>query len=141
MRVIRLKFADTNSLRAVNHLLSQLSSRAQPMSRHDFRKMMEDEDVLLFVLRNVQEVVGMGTLVFIRTTTGCRARIEDVVIDEKYRGRGWGDKLTRRLISQARQKRTSYIELTSRPSRVAANRLYMKLGFKRHRTNTYRLVI
>ncbi len=140
MKIVRLKPADKNSLGAINRLLSQLSSRARPMTSRDFSGIVKDKNTPLFILRSGKKIVGMGTLVFILTATGRRARIEDVVINEGHRGRGWGRMLMRQLINEARRRRPSYIELTSRPSRVAANRLYKELGFKRHHTNVYRLI-
>lgn len=83
----------------------------------------------------------MGEVVVVHTLTGTRARIEDVVVEERYRRRGLGEKLVRRLIQEARSRKAKVVELTSRPSRVAANSLYRRLGFRKRNTNVYRLIL
>ncbi|MCS5685302.1 MAG: GNAT family N-acetyltransferase, partial [Acidimicrobiales bacterium] len=76
-----------------------------------------------------------------RIPTGLRAWIEDVVVDEAARGRGIGDALNRAAIERARAAGARTVDLTSRPSREAANRLYRRLGFVERGTNMYRRVI
>jgi ribosomal protein S18 acetylase RimI-like enzyme len=82
-------------------------------------------------------IVGTLTLVVFRVPTGSRAVIEDVVVDEAARGRGIGERLTQAAIRLARDQGAASVELTSRPSREAANRLYRRLGFTRRETNVY----
>lgn len=84
------------------------------------------------------QVVGAVTLVVFRTPTGVRARIEDLVVDAAARGKGVGEALTREALRLARSHGAVTVELTSRASREAANRLYRRLGFVLHETNVYR---
>ena len=84
------------------------------------------------------QIVGSMTLVVFRIPTGVRAWIEDVVVDESARGTGAGEALNRAAIDLAYSLGARTIDLTSRPSRVAANRLYQKLGFEQRETNIYR---
>jgi len=79
------------------------------------------------------------TLALFRIPTGLRAWIEDVVVDEAARGRGVGEALNRAAIERARGEGATTVDLTSRPSREAANRLYQRLGFQERPTNVYRL--
>jgi len=81
----------------------------------------------------------MMTLVVFRIPTGVRAWIEDVVVDEAARGRGVGEALNRVAIQRAHDAGARTVDLTSRPSREAANRLYSRLGFEQRDTNVYRL--
>ena len=85
-----------------------------------------------------QELIGMATLIIAHKMSGAFGLVEDVVIDEKYRGRGIGTLLMKNLINFGREKEIRYLDLTSAPRRVAANRLYQKLSFKRRGTNSYR---
>ncbi len=78
------------------------------------------------------------TLVVFRIPTGVRAWIEDVVVDEAARGRGVGEALNRAALELAERRGARSVDLTSRPSREAANRLYRKLGFVERETNVYR---
>jgi ribosomal protein S18 acetylase RimI-like enzyme len=82
--------------------------------------------------------VGSLTLVTFRIPTGIRAWIEDVVVDETARGHGVGEALNQAAIEEARRKGAVTVDLTSRPSREAANRLYQRIGFVQRDTNVYR---
>ena len=82
--------------------------------------------------------MGSLTLVTFRIPTGMRAWIEDVVVDESARGAGVGEALNVAALEVARQRGCKTVDLTSRPSREAANRLYQRLGFKPRDTNIYR---
>ena len=84
-------------------------------------------------------ILGSMTLVVFRIPTGLRAWIEDVVVDASARGRGVGEALNRAAILRARAAGATTVDLTSRPSREAANRLYRRLGFEQRTTNVYRL--
>ena len=83
-------------------------------------------------------ILGSMTLIVFRIPTGVRAWIEDVVVDESARGRGVGEVLNRTALDLAYGRGAKTVDLTSRPSREAANRLYQKLGFELRNTNLYR---
>ena len=83
----------------------------------------------------------MATLATFRIPTGLRAWIEDVVVDEAGRGQGVGEALTNAMVERARELGCRTVDLTSRPSREAANRLYQRAGFVARDTNVYRLEI
>ena len=93
---------------------------------------------MLFAARSGQEIVGLLTLAIFRIPTGVRAWIEDVVVDNQARGKGVGDALNRAALAEAERRGAKTVDLTSRPSREAANRLYQRLGFKQRDTNVYR---
>jgi ribosomal protein S18 acetylase RimI-like enzyme len=80
----------------------------------------------------------MLTLVLVRIPTGLRAFIEDVVVSEDARGMGCGEALSRAALDAASAAGARTVDLTSRPSREAANRLYQRLGFIERETNVYR---
>jgi ribosomal protein S18 acetylase RimI-like enzyme len=82
--------------------------------------------------------VGALTLVLVRLPTGVAAHIEDVVVDEAARGHGAGRALVEHALGLARAASAGHVDLTSRPSRTAANALYRSLGFEERATNTYR---
>jgi len=83
-------------------------------------------------------IVGLLTLALFRIPTGVRAWIEDVVVDESERGRGIGVALTREALRRAESAGARTVDLTSRPSREAANRMYRGVGFAERETNVYR---
>lgn len=86
------------------------------------------------------DIVGALTLVLFPIPTGTRAWIEDVVVDEAARGQGVGAALTQEAIRLARAEGARTVDLTSRPSRAAANRLYERLGFQLRDSKVYRFV-
>jgi ribosomal protein S18 acetylase RimI-like enzyme len=92
----------------------------------------------VLIARSEAVIIGTLTLVTVPTLTGVRARIEDVVVDEAARGAGAGEALTRRALELAAQAGAVSVELTSRASRIAANRLYRRLGFQPRESNLYR---
>ena len=83
-------------------------------------------------------IVGVSTLAVFRIPTALRAWIEDVITDESARGQGVGEALTRAMLEHARDLGCATVDLTSRPDRQAANRLYQRVGFERRETNVYR---
>jgi ribosomal protein S18 acetylase RimI-like enzyme len=60
------------------------------------------------------------------------------VVDEAVRGRGVGEGLSQEAVRRALELGARTVELTSRPSREAANRLYQRLGFVLRDSNVYR---
>ena len=101
-------------------------------------EIIESDTTVLFAARSGQEIVGLLTLAIFRIPTGVRAWIEDVVVDNQARGKGVGDALNRAALAEAERRGAKTVDLTSRPSREAANRLYQRLGFKQRDTNVYR---
>ena len=83
------------------------------------------------------EVMGMCAVGFYTSPTGRKAWIEDVVVDAQCRGLHLGERLVASAVSFAEREGFNTLMLTSRPSRVAANRLYQKVGFERKETNVY----
>lgn len=84
---------------------------------------------------------GMASLVYFRCVSGSRGRVEDVVVDQAARGQGLGEALTMQLVQTAEALGVQTLDLTSHPSRIAANNLYKKLGFVQRDTNMYRLLL
>ncbi len=126
---------------ALNRLVPQLSSSAKPLSDADVVRMTTDHDVVLFVAKNDDVIVGTLTLVVFAIPSGQRAWIEDVIVDADARGLGIGAALTNAAIEEGRRRGVRTIDLTSRPSREAANKLYQKLGFEIRDTNVYRFFL
>lgn len=118
----------------ISRLLFQLTLKKKEMK-------MPGSATHVFLLRRNGIIVGMGSLVFLKTLVAYSARMEDVVVDEKCRGMGLGGELVRFLISYAEEQGAGLIELTSNPRRFAANKLYRTLGFRLRKTNVYRMVL
>jgi ribosomal protein S18 acetylase RimI-like enzyme len=122
---------------AFARLIPQLSTSAKVPDRTQIAEIVENET--LFLAQDpTGRIVGMLTLVMFRIPTGIRAWIEDVVVDNAARGQGAGEALTRAALNHARAHGAKTVDLSSRPSREAANRLYQRVGFTRRETNMYR---
>jgi ribosomal protein S18 acetylase RimI-like enzyme len=174
-------------MKAVQHLVPQLSSTAGPPSRQEVEEIVSSPGTTLLVARDESldysgpdetgpddigpgdigpddigpdeigtvagqravadaeqpsgPIVGILTLVTFRIPTGVRARIEDVVVDNALRGRGTATALTRAALEIAAARGAHTVDLTSRPSREAANRLYQHLGFEQRETVVYRYAL
>ncbi len=83
------------------------------------------------------KLVGIGWIFPRRTLLRKQAVIEDMVVDQTERGKGYGKEIVLDLIRWAKDNGMDTIELTSGAHRVAANELYKKVGFKLHPTNHY----
>jgi ribosomal protein S18 acetylase RimI-like enzyme len=126
---------------AMTRLVPQLSSAATVPSADQLREIVTTEGTFLLLARDGDRIVGTLTLVTFRIPTGVRAWIEDVAVESQARGKGIGEALSREAIRIAASRDARTVELTSRPSREAANRLYRRVGFEPRDTNVYRYAI
>ena len=133
---------------AMGRLIPQLSRSAKPMSEADVQRFLSQDSVHLFAFRpdeadaqGNRPILGMLSLVAFEIPTGVRAWVEDVVVDEAARGQGAGFALVEAAVEHAKKVGARTVDLTSRPSREAANRLYQRAGFKLRETNVYRVTL
>ena len=128
--------ATPDVVEALERLVPQLSRSA---GRPDLDGVLADNGVRLLVAEDDSgTIVGTLSLVLFHTPSGVHAQIEDVVVDAAARGLGLGRKLTVEALRLAREVGARQVDLTSRPSREAANALYRSLGFVERETNVYR---
>lgn len=142
MKIIEVTEYSADVETAMARLLPQLSSSAKTPTTDEIRDLIAAKaPILLFALDESETVVGMLTLVVFRIPTGVRSWIEDVVVDASQRGKGVGERLVQSAIERAKAEGAKTVDLTSRPSREAANRLYRRCGFQARETNIYRFTI
>lgn len=142
VRVEAVVTADPELHHAMARLVPQLSSSAPGPTAYELETIVESPATTLFVARDGGgEIIGSLTLALFRTPTGVRAWIEDVVVDSAVRGGGIGSALVGEAVELARKAEARTVDLTSRPDREDANRLYQRLGFERRETNVYRLTL
>ena len=125
-------------LAACHRLIPQLSSSSKPISTSELAEIVNSDSTSMFVARLDNQIVGLLTLAVFRIPTAVRAWIEDVVVDSSARGHGVGEALNLAAIAEAKRRGAKTVDLTSRPSREAANRLYQRIGFVARDTNIYR---
>ena len=129
---------------AFERLIPQLSSSNPAPTETELAAICESEASVLLIAVDREaddRILGSLTLAWFRIPTGVRAWIEDVVVDEAARGHGVGDLLNRAALDRARELGAKTVDLTSRPSREAANRLYQRIGFIARDTNVYRFTL
>lgn len=127
---------------AFARLIPQLSSSSPPPGADELAEILAHPGTTLFVARDDDStIVGTLTLVTFRIPTGVRAWIEDVVVDQAASGNHLGERLSQAALDKARQVGAKTVELTSRPSREAANHVYAKIGFEARETNVYRFTL
>ena len=134
---------DEGTVTDIQRLHSQVSSSRAP-STDEISSIASNPGTTLLIARErggSRAVIGMLSVVSFRIPSGLRVWIEDVVVDKTARRRGIGEALNRAAIDYASSLGARTIDLTSRPSRTAANQLYLKLGFERRETNVYRLTL
>ena len=142
--ILECEAVDDDLTEAIRMLISQLSSSSSPPSLRDLEEIVASPAATLFLAisqcESVDElsIVGALTLVTYRIPTGLRARIEDLVVDDKWRGRYVGTRLSTAALDRARALGAISLDLTSRPDRHAANRLYQRMGFTQRESNVYR---
>ena len=138
---VEIQIADVASPELVDafaRLVPQLSKSSPPPSQEELAAAIASDASDVLIARVDGVIQGTLTLVTFRIPTGVRAWIEDVVVDDAARGHGVGDRLNRAALDLARSKGAKTVDLTSRPSREAANRLYQRIGFQPRDTNIYR---
>ena len=136
---------------AMERLIPQLSRSAKPLTAQQTQALVDQDSVYLFVFRTDKPVIaadgneveagtilGMISLATFAIPTGVRAWVEDVVVDAGTRGMGAGQQLVEAAVAHAQKIGARTVDLTSRPSREAANRLYRRCGFELRETNVYR---
>lgn len=141
IEVVELTEVTDEAMEAMERLVPQLSRSNPPPSRAELAEIVSSDTSVLLLARDGDRIVGSLTLVLFRIPTGVRAWIEDVVVDEAARGAGVGEELNRAAIARAGEAGARTVDLTSRPSREAANRLYRRIGFEPRETNVYRYSI
>jgi len=144
IEIVEVVKTSKNILDSLQKLLPQLTKNYKSFDQNNLEEILGSDCTRLFIARDQlseNHIVGTYTLVIFQIPTGSTMRIEDVVVDEKYRGRGIGKKMMHHAINIAKSTGAAKIELTSHPPRIEANKLYQSLGFRKIETNVYRYEI
>ncbi len=141
IEIDRLTEATQSAADDLSALASELHGDERRMPADALAHMLEDTDTILIVARDGERIIGMATLYVIQKIARRNGILEDVVVSEVYRGQGIGERLVRGIIDVAPDVGVQSITLSSRPVRIAAHKLYEKLGFKKRETDVFRLAL
>ena len=139
MRIEAATEATQELFDALTSLLPQLNPQLEPLTMERLLRVIGDPATTLLVVRQDGRIVGAAAVLVYATPAFVKARIEDVVVDERSRGKGVGEALVRRCLEVARERGAEIVELQSARWREVANRLYPRLGFQLRESNLYRL--
>lgn len=138
-RVDVVSSVDAELVEAMARLVPQLSRSAPAPTEAELAAIVASPATTILAARGEGgRIIGSLTLAVFRLPTGVRAWIEDVVVDAEARGAGAGAALVRKAVEVAASHGARTVDLTSRPDREAANRLYVREGFEARTTNVYR---
>jgi ribosomal protein S18 acetylase RimI-like enzyme len=138
MKIKEMKKFKIGVYNEIVELLPQLSTRATTPTKKYFKDILKSKDTHFFVAKSDEKVIGTLLLTKYKTLCGTKYWIEDVIVDESQRGKGYGRDLTQFAIDYAKYDGATSIYLTSQPARVAANILYQNMGFMKYETNMYK---
>jgi ribosomal protein S18 acetylase RimI-like enzyme len=141
IRIEAAREASPELLEALAALLPQLNPNLPAPTSEHLAVLLEDPGATLLIARDGDAIVGTALVIVYPTTLRVESRIEDVVVDGAARGRGIGEALIRECIEVARRRGASIVELQTARVRVAANRLYERMGFERRDSNPYRMTL
>ncbi len=127
----------------LNYLLAQVSKGAEPLTRESLGHILEYSLLVMAQAATEQgtRIVGMGFSSPVRTASGLRMHLNDIVVAQDHRGQGLARSIVTTLIEHAKRDGARSADLTSNPGRETANALYRSIGFTLRETNVYRFVI
>ena len=138
-KIVEIKNYSLEYQEAMQRFLDQLTSSPMTLTEEMFNQLLASPNSHLFFLLKDEQIAGMLTVGIYYSPTGGKAWIEDVVVDESFRGQGLSKLLVAHAIEFTKSKQIPSLMLTSNPKRVAANKLYQAMGFERKETNVYRM--
>ena len=137
--IIEIQSYSTEYHEAMQRFLDQLTTNPMTLTEEMFRQLLASPNSHLFFLMKDEQTAGMLTVGIYHSPTGGKAWIEDVVVDETFRGQGLSKLLITHAIEFTKSQGIPSLMLTSNPKRIAANKLYQAMGFERKETNVYRM--
>ena len=90
---------------------------------------LNDDHVIIILEDDDENMVGSGTLFIEKKLTygGCNmGHIENILIDEKYRGNGYGEKIVNKLLEMCKEQKCYRVDLNCS---YELEHFYQKNGF------------
>jgi len=139
LEITQLKTATQSALDELLALGRELHADNRTMNLSSLEELLADESAIMMVVKDGERIVGMATLYIIPKIGKKNGLLEDVIISAEYRGQGLGERLVREVLTIAKAQGLASITLTSNPVRVAAHKLYEKVGFVKKDSEVLRI--
>ena len=121
----------------ITNLYNQLNDSIKQLSLHQI--LVENRNLIFVLCTDDDEVVGIALMATYQVISGHKGMIEDVVVDQRHRGKGIGRMLMEKLLQEGRNRELDEILLFSGHHRTPAINLYKSLGFQLKNSGLYRL--
>ena len=138
VRIEIIERATQELAQGLTALMPQLLTHPVVVNMDKLALVIGQPGVKLFVALLGDKVVGTAQLTIYERTYAPVAWVDGVIVDSEERGKGIATTLMQAVIQASRELGLREVNLTSNPSREAANHLYTKLGFEKYDTNYYR---
>ena len=140
---IRIKSLSDNVIEgAVDSLKELYPNFTHEIFKKYALKIVKNSHQFLYAAKDNEKIVGILTLTVYPTVGGFyKAWIEDFTVSGKYQGKGIGKGLLKYVMENSRQMKLPFLSLTSRSKRKAANHLYKSFGFKKVKTNVFKITL
>lgn len=136
---MEVRTATPADLPIIANLLTQMREMdIDPSTLTQLDKFIDSPDrAIILIPDETGKPVGMAAVNLIYKLPKIECRIDEVIVSSEVRGKGYGKKLMAACEAWAWNHHSDIIELTSRPSREAANHLYQSIGYTIRETNVY----
>lgn len=139
VEIIRSEHVTNEMQLCISELYKQLNPEINQLST---KEILENNENLVFVIcKEEGNVVGMAMMATYKVISGHKGMIEDVIVDNNYRGKGIGRKLMESLLNEGKKRQLNEILLFSGHHRKAAIELYKSLGFNLKDSGLYRIIL
>jgi len=119
-------------------LLPQVVSTVDGDPKTNLKNVVEGDSSDILVIRaDTGEIAASLVINLLQKAAGQEGRLNDVVVDEAFRGQGLGRLLCEAALEEMRAAGAYKAEWSSRPQRIAANALYQSMVGPPRPTNVY----
>lgn len=130
---------EKNIIQSINDLIKFLTIKKVIIDQSRLKELLGNPFLEMYLLEIEGQIIGMGSIHYVETIVKKAAWIEDIVVHPEHRGKGFGKKIIKHIISEAKKKGVKHVDLTSRHKRVGAHKFYQKLNFEKRKSSIYRL--
>lgn len=127
------------------NLLQQLNPDTKLMNSQQFWSVARQDRCVTALALDYSDplktkIVGIAMMFVHQKFSSTNGFVEDVVVDNAYRGQKIGEKLMEKLLEVAKALNLKNVSLSSgnKSERAAAHKLYLKLGFEKRDSTLFR---